>query len=145
MRRSPGERVVGRRDDHVGILCKRFGDGVQRLRRAAHDGEIDLVRDQLLDHRIAIVHRQPDFELPGKSLPKRASSRGTKYFAVLTTARLMRAALQSLQAVERVLRILERAQDLARARQQLLPGLGDVQLLADALEQRQARIASRVP
>ena len=126
-------------DDDVGILRKWLRQRVQRLGRASHDREVDLVGNQLLDDRVSIVHRQADFKLRMVLAEPRQQPRH-EVLGRADHGQIDPSPAQALEPIENVLGILERSQNLASPGQELLAGFGDVKFPADALEQRQARV-----
>ena len=98
---APGaqQRMVWRRDEDERVRARTARLRVAiSLRRPAHDREVDLARVQQHEQLLAVAaHLQPDVDAADARRGSCASSRGTKYLAVLTSADVEQAALQTLR------------------------------------------------
>ncbi len=130
------QRMRGRGDHHQRILHEGFGAHVRAYRGLAHDGEVGDIFGDLFDDGVAIGHRQADLDLgvrldePGQQLRHEIVG-GADYGDVQV------AALQPFHLVEHRLHLLHELQHRARIAQQLDTGVGQVEFLADLLEQGQ--------
>ena len=115
---------------------ERHSHGFQVARRLPHDRQVDLVQIELAHHRLAVVHRQPELDLRMAARELRQQL-GREVLGRAHHADAQQAPAQALEGGESVVRLLQRAQRLARVAQQLFARLSQVQALAQPLEQRQ--------
>jgi hypothetical protein len=123
-------------DDRVRMACERLGRGLEVLRRTAHDRQVDRVGRERGDHLLAVVDVEPQgharvgLEKPAQERRREILGRRDERNDELPLG-------QSAHRAQARLGGAELPGDRLRARLELAPGGGEVDALADLLEQRE--------
>jgi len=131
-----GQAMVRLRDEHVGMRREGLGHQGELARRAPHDREVDLVASQVTQQAAAVAGQEAQLDLgmieaePGEQA-RHEVLRGADH------ADGDAAAAQALEVVHRLLGIVHLAQHARGVLVEAQARLGQLQALADAVEQRQ--------
>ena len=128
--------MVGGGDDHQGVIHEGLGHQVQPLRGRSHECQVDSVLAEVLQQGFAVDHVEAELHVRVQGTEQGHQPGGEDAGG---TGRRHRegAALQALQVGEGLFQVGELARDGLAAAQRFPPRLGQPDLLADVLEQRQ--------
>ena len=135
--RLPVQTVPFGGDDHQGVVHEGFGHQIHFAGGLAHQHDVGLVVLQQLHHAFAVGHFEVDFdfrEAPAK-LGQHADG---EIMARAGDGDDQAAALRALQFFDQRFRLVKLAGDGFAEGVEFFAGLGQVDFLAQALEQRQA-------
>ena len=131
--------MAGRSDDHMGVAREGLGDGLQSPRCASHDGEVHFVVAKLLQHDFAVVRRKLHRD-PGVQFQETRQQWRHHVFRRAHHGDYEPSLRQAFARRERLVGIAQLLRDDAAVLVQFGSGFGQVDLLAQALEQRQPRL-----